>query len=161
MEYIYIYYVLGGFMRISVKGRYALAAMIYMAANYDSRENITVIRIAERLGSSKIYLEQIFSLLKRGGLLNSVKGAQGGYQLARLPRQITASDILSAVELSLFEETKDTVSENAPEIDKAIRLSVFDVLDEKIKATLESITLESLVLAAETHRTDDKMMFYI
>ncbi|MDR0322423.1 MAG: Rrf2 family transcriptional regulator [Treponema sp.] len=148
-------------MRISVKGRYALAAMIYMAANYDSRENITVIRIAERLGSSKIYLEQIFSLLKRGGLLNSVKGAQGGYQLARLPRQITASDILSAVELSLFEETKDTVSENAPEIDKAIRLSVFDVLDEKIKATLESITLESLVLAAETHRTDDKMMFYI
>jgi Rrf2 family protein len=161
MEYIYIYYVLGGFMRISVKGRYALAAMIYMAANYDSRENITVIRIAERLGSSKIYLEQIFSLLKRGGLLNSVKGAQGGYQLARLPRQITASDVLSAVELSLFEETKDTVSENAPEIDKAIRLSVFDVLDEKIKATLESITLESLVLAAETHRTDDKMMFYI
>jgi Rrf2 family protein len=148
-------------MRISAKGRYALAAMTHMAANYDSGDNLTVIGISERLGTSKIYLEQIFSLLKRSGLLNSVKGAQGGYRLARIPRQITASDILSAVELSLFEEMKNTLSSNAPEIDKAIRLSVFDVLDGKIKDILESITLESLVLAAEKNKTDDKMMFYI
>ena len=148
-------------MRISSKSRYALAAMTHMAAHYENGENLTVISIAERLGTSKIYLEQIFSLLKRGGLLNSVKGAQGGYQLARIPRQITVADILSAVELSLFEETKDTVSENAPEIDKAIRLSVFDVLDKNIKDTLIRITLENLVLEAEKNRTDDKMMFYI
>jgi Rrf2 family protein len=148
-------------MRISTKGRYALAAMTHMAAHYDSGENLTVISIAERLGTSKIYLEQIFSLLKRGGLLNSVKGAQGGYQLVRIPRQITVADILSAVELSLFEETKDTVSENAPEIDKAIRLTVFDSLDKNIKGTLDNITLENLVIEAEKNRTDDKMMFYI
>jgi Rrf2 family protein len=148
-------------MRISTKGRYALAAMIHMAAHYDSGENLTVISIAERLGTSKIYLEQIFSLLKRSGLLNSVKGAQGGYQLVRFPRQITAADILSAVELSLFEETKDTASGSAPEINKAIRLTVFAELDKKIKDTLGNITLETLVLAAEHHKTDDKMMFYI
>jgi len=148
-------------MRISTKGRYALAAMIHMAANYDNGENLTVISISERLGASKIYLEQIFSLLKRSGLLNSVKGAQGGYQLARTPRQITAADVLSAVELSLFEETKDTVSDNAPEIDKAIRLSVFNVLDKKIKDTLESITLEALVFSVEENKTDGKIMFYI
>jgi len=148
-------------MRISTKGRYALAAMIHMAANYENGEKLTVISISERLGTSKIYLEQIFSLLKRGGLLNSVKGAQGGYQLARIPRQITAADILSAVELSLFEEPKDTVSDNAPEIDKAICLSVFNVLDKKIKETLESITLEALVFSAEENKSDGKMMFYI
>ena len=148
-------------MRISTKGRYALAAMVHMAAHYNTGENIAVIGISERLGTSKIYLEQIFSLLKRGGLLNSVKGAQGGYQLARAPGQITAAEILSAVELSLFEETKGTVSDKAPEIDKAIRLSVFEVLDKKIEDTLQNITLESLVLAAEQHKTDGKMMFYI
>jgi DNA-binding IscR family transcriptional regulator len=49
-------------MRISTKGRYALAAMTHMAAQYDSGENLTVISIAERLGTSKIYLEQIFLL---------------------------------------------------------------------------------------------------
>jgi Rrf2 family protein len=148
-------------MRISTKGRYALAAMTHMAAHYDNGENLTVISIAERLGTSKIYLEQIFSLLKRSGLLNSVKGALGGYQLVRVPRQITVADILSAVELSLFEETKNTVSDNAPEIDKAIRLTVFDVLDKSIKDTLIHITLEELVIAAEKNRTDDRMMFYI
>jgi Rrf2 family protein len=148
-------------MRISTKGRYALAAMTHMAAQYDSGENLTVISIAERLGTSKIYLEQIFSLLKRSGLLNSVKGALGGYQLVRVPRQITVGDILSAVELSLFEKTKDTASDKAPEIDKAVRLTVFDVLDKNIKETLSHITLEDLVLAAEKNRTDDRMMFYI
>jgi Rrf2 family protein len=148
-------------MRISAKGRYALAAMIHMAVHYDNGENLTVISIAESLETSKIYLEQIFSLLKRGGLLNSVKGAQGGYRLARPPRQITAFDILSAVELSLFEEMKETMSDSTPEIEKAIRYSVFDVLDRKIKDTLESVTLDALVLAVEKNKEDDKMMFYI
>jgi Rrf2 family protein len=148
-------------MRISTKGRYALAAMTHMAAHYDSGENLSVISIAERLGTSKIYLEQIFSLLKRGGLLNSVKGAQGGYQLARMPKQITVADVLSAVEFSLFEETKISISGNAPEIDTAIRLAVFDVLDKQIKDTLKGIALEDLVLAAEKHKSDSDMMFYI
>jgi Rrf2 family protein len=135
--------------------------MTHMAAHYDSGENLTVISIAERLETSKIYLEQIFSLLKRGGLINSVKGAQGGYRLAQTPRQVTAAAILSAVEFSLFEETKSTMSSNAPEIDQAIRATVFNALDTAIKDTLEDITLEALVLAAEQHKAGDKMMFYI
>jgi Rrf2 family protein len=148
-------------MRISAKGRYALAAMTHMASQYENGENLTVISIAERLETSKIYLEQIFSLLKRSGLLNSVKGAQGGYRLAQIPRHITAAAILSAVEASLFEETKSTMSSNEPEIDKALRSFVFDVLDSAVKNTLESITLDALVLAAEKNKADDKMMFYI
>ena len=148
-------------MKISVKGRYALAAMISMAAIYDSSKYITVISISDKLGISKIYLEQVFSLLKRGGLVNSVKGAQGGYQLARMPQQITVFDVLSTVELSLFEKTDDTVSEKAPEIEKAMQLSAFDILDRSVKDTLEKITLESLVTAAEEHKADGGFMFYI
>jgi len=148
-------------VKISVKGRYALAAMISMAAIYDSSKYITVISISDKLGISKIYLEQVFSLLKRGGLVNSVKGAQGGYQLARMPQQITVFDVLSTVELSLFEKTDDTVSEKVPEIEKAMQLSAFDILDRSVKDTLEKITLESLVTAAEEHKADGGFMFYI
>jgi Rrf2 family protein len=148
-------------MRISAKGRYALAAMIHMAAHYENGEKCTVAGISERLGSSKIYLEQIFSLLKKDGLLHSEKGTQGGYRLVRSPRQITTADILSAVEFSLFEESKGTVFDKALEIDEAIRLSVFQVLDKQIRDTLKGITLEDLVIAAEKHKTDGKMMFYI
>jgi len=148
-------------MRISAKGRYALAVMVQMAENYGNGEYIAVVNISKNLGISKIYLEQIFSLLKKSGLLHSVKGTQGGYHLARRPRMITAVDILSAVENSLFEETKHTASEKAHEIEKSIRLLVFDVLDKKIKETLESITLEDLVSEAEKYKIDDKNMFYI
>lgn len=148
-------------MRISAKGRYALAAVISMAQNYESAEPVTVISISEKLGISKIYLEQVFSLLKRGGIVNSLKGSQGGYHLARMPRQVTLSDVLSAVELSLFESTEDTVSKNAPEIETAMRLSAFDKMDEALKTTMGGITLHDLVTEAEKHKPDEAIMFYI
>lgn len=62
-------------MKISSKGRYGLAAMICIAQNCKNNECITIIKISEILGISKIYLEQVFSLLKRAGLVNSIKGA--------------------------------------------------------------------------------------
>ena len=148
-------------MRISVKGRYALAAMISMAQNYNNGDYITVISISEKLGISKIYLEQVFSLLKRGSLVSSVKGAQGGYQLTRMPQQITAFDILSAVELSLFERTEDTVLTKSPEIEAAMRVAAFDVLGSAVQTTLQKVTLYDLINEAEKHKTDQGFMFFI
>ena len=58
------------------------------------------------LAVSKIYLEQVFSLLKRDGLANSIKGAQGGYQLSRPAEEISVYDILSVAELSMFEKQR-------------------------------------------------------
>ena len=148
-------------LRISAKGRYALAAAIHMAENYESGETLTVFSISDKLGISKIYLEQVFSLLKRGGVVSSVKGAQGGYFLARSPARITAYDLLSAVELSLFEKADDLASSKAPEMDKAIQSAVFAVLDETIEETLSKITLADLVDAAERERQGGGIMFYI
>lgn len=59
--------------------------MIEMADNQN--ECITISSIAEKLGISKIYLEQVFSLLKRAKLVTSLKGAQGGYQLSKIPKK--------------------------------------------------------------------------
>lgn len=148
-------------MRISAKGRYGLAAAVSMAENYNSGEYITVISISEKLGISKIYLEQVFSLLKRGGIVNSVKGAQGGYQLARNPRQITVYDVLTAVELSLFEPVEETVQSKAPEIEAAMRTAVFDAIDGAVKSTLENITLADLVTEVEKQKADQGFMFFI
>ena len=148
-------------MRISAKGRYALAAVIDMAQQYDSGECITVISISERLGISKIYLEQVFSMLKRGDIVRSVKGAQGGYQLVRPPEQVSVLDVLSAVETSLFEAVEDTVQEKAPEIEAAMRKSVFDVMDKALSDALSRITLEDLVLEAEKHKGSQAIMYYI
>jgi Rrf2 family transcriptional regulator, cysteine metabolism repressor len=148
-------------MRLSSKGRYALAAAVSMAQRSDSSEAITVIRISEKLGISKIYLEQVFSLLKRGGIVTSVKGASGGYLLARKPEKITVLDVLSALELSLFEKAEPTVEAKAPELDAAMRHLVFNPLDIAIREALQRTTLNDLVQEAEKRRDSQEYMFFI
>lgn len=148
-------------MRISAKGRYALAAIISMAQQYNNGEYITVISISEKLGISKIYLEQVLSLLKKAEIVSSTKGTQGGYQLTRTPSQITVLDVLLSVEVSLFEQAQETVSDKVPVIEQALRSSVFDVLDKNIRKTLSTITIADLVAETEKHKDYNAMMFYI
>lgn len=148
-------------MKISAKGRYGLAAMTHIAQNYQSGDPITIISIAEKLGISKIYLEQVFSLLKRAGLVLSIKGAQGGYQLAAAPKEITAFDILSAIELALFEPTEFTVKEKAAAIDEAMQTIVFNAIDKTLEATLKTVTLTDLVNEVEKHKEKDNLMYFI
>jgi len=148
-------------MRISAKGRYALAAAISMARQYGTGEHITAISISEKLGISKIYLEQVFSLLKRAGLVNTVKGAQGGYALSRAPGEISALDLLMAVETSLFEQAESTASDKAPDIDGAMRVVVFEKLDGAIRDVLSKITLVDLVSEAEKRKGEQPLIYYI
>jgi Rrf2 family protein len=132
-----------------------------MAQLQHSGESITLVSISERLGISKIYLEQVFSLLKRGELVTSVKGAQGGYLLSAAPGQISVLDVLTAVETGLFDKTEDTVAERAPEIEFAMRQRAFQALDDAVSASLSQVTLEDLVLASEKYKGDDAAMYYI
>lgn len=148
-------------MRLSAKGRYALAATTSMARTPDSNEYITLVSISEKLGISKIYLEQVFSLLKHGGIVNSIKGSQGGYQLSRTPKQITIYDILSVTETSLFENAEESIKDKAPDIEAAMNITVFRPLDNIIKSTLSEITLYDLVSESEKHHTNTDFMYFI
>ena len=146
-------------MKISAKGRYGMAAMTLLAQNYEANITVTIISISEKLGISKIYLEQVFSLLKRAKLVNSIKGSQGGYQLAKPPKSITAYDILGAIELTLMEKPAPASPDRMPEIDRAIIGSVFTPLDECIKKTLTAVSLDDIMLAIERER--ENLMYFI
>ena len=148
-------------MKISAKGRYGLAAMSYIAQNYRTGSPITIISIAEKLGISKIYLEQVFSLLKRAGLVTSIKGAQGGYQLVQPPAVITVYDILGAIELALVEKAENTVKEQAPALDKALQQAVFDVIDSTLQEKLQSISLQDILNEAEKQKSAGDFMYFI
>lgn len=151
---------MGSLMKISAKGRYGLAAMTCLAQNFASGSPITIISISEKLGISKIYLEQVFSLLKRAQLVNSIKGSQGGYQLSREPREISAYDILSSIELSLMEKAAPA-AEKMPVLDRALTAKVFDPLDEKIKNTLASVSLDDILTAIDAEKETDSLMYFI
>ena len=146
-------------MKISAKGRYGLVAMTHLAQNFNTGTPITIISISKKLGISKIYLEQVFALLKRAKLVTSIKGSQGGYQLMQKPSEITVFDILSAIELSLMEPT---VSESKfPELDKAINACVYGPLDEKIFELLKSVTLEDILHAVHREMDASSLMYFI
>ena len=84
-------------MMISTKGRYALRIMVDLA-QHDGDTPVSVREIAQRQDISGKYMEQIISVLSRAGLLRSVRGAQGGYHLAKSPEEISVGMILRATE---------------------------------------------------------------
>ena len=133
--------------------------MIEMADNQN--ECITISSIAEKLGISKIYLEQVFSLLKRAKLVTSLKGAQGGYQLSKIPEKITALEIMKATEVGLFEKTENSVSEKISEIDTALHEMIWDKLDSSLVKLLEQITLADLYNKYQDEKSNGSLMFYI
>jgi Rrf2 family protein len=145
-------------MRISLRTRYGLAALLCMAEKSQSEERVTILSLSEKLKISKIYLEQVFALLRRSGLVNSAKGAQGGYTLSRPARNITAFDVLSATETSLLEKAEETVADE--NIEKTLKDTVFDPLDNSVKETLSKITLEDMVNKSAVYTNGDYYMYY-
>jgi Rrf2 family iron-sulfur cluster assembly transcriptional regulator len=84
-------------MKLSTKGRYAVMALVDLAAN-DAGRPIALAEIADRQEISLSYLEQLFAKLRRGGLVTSVRGPGGGYQLAHAAEMTRISDIILAVD---------------------------------------------------------------
>lgn len=126
-------------MKLSVKGRYALLSLIYIAGK-DGR-TVALYQISHDLNISKLYLEQVFAVLKKEKLVNSLKGAAGGYVLSRDKTEITAYDILKAIEVNMFDEVDETSSN--PNYEKAIKL-VDSSINESITYSLKNITLAKL-----------------
>ena len=143
-------------MKISSKGRYGLAVLASMAKNEGVGKIVSVISLSERLEISKIYLEQVFSLLKRGGFVTAVKGSNGGYYLAKPPKEITVYDVLSAIETAMFEKTEATISKRDENLERSINENVYAALDAAINETLSGITLEDIV-----NKSSVEIMYYL
>ncbi len=131
-------------MKLSTKGRYGLRAMLDLTAHAGAgRQSIQ--QIAERQAVSVSYLEHLFSLLRKAGLVRSVKGAQGGYMLARAADRMRVGDVLRALEgdLTLVEEPPADAPD-ADALSRCIRRMVWDALDERLNRLVDGITLEEL-----------------
>jgi len=131
-------------MKVSTRGRYALRLMIDLAKQPPD-QNITLRDVSERQGISVKYLEQIVSPLCRAGLLKSIRGAQGGYRLARNPENYTAGEILRTIEGNLA-----PVACLEDEINQCSRCNIcptvafWEGLDALIQNYVNSITLQQL-----------------
>ena len=111
----------------------------------DKQENITIKTLCENLNISERYLEQIFSSLKKSGLVQSVRGAQGGYLLSKEPKDITVGDILVVLEgpVSLSDCVMDEdICENSG---KCVTKIVWEKMKKGIEDVINSITLQDMI----------------
>lgn len=124
-------------MRVSTKGRLAVNALIDLALR-ESSGPVALASISERQQVSLSYLEQLFSRLRRVGLVESTRGPGGGYTLGRISEQISVTDIVTAVD--------DPLDHNAEEVraDGQSR-RLWRHLDDVMLAHMATISLKSLV----------------
>ena len=132
-------------MKISTKGRYAVRVMLDLALN-NTGECIKVKDIASRQGISEKYLEQIIAVLNRAGYVNSVRGAQGGYRIAKDPSEYTVGMILRLTEGSMAPVA--CLDEGAPECDRCDTCETLEVWKElyaAINNVIDNVTIADLV----------------
>ncbi len=132
-------------MKISTKGRYAVRVMLDLALN-NMGECIKVKEIAARQGISEKYLEQIIAVLNKAGFVKSVRGAQGGYRLARKPEDYTVGMILRLTEGSLapvacLEEGAD----ECERCDTCETLEVWKNIYNAVNQVVDNVTIADLV----------------
>lgn len=132
-------------MKISTKGRYALRIMLDLAVN-DNGTYISLKEISKRQEISDKYSEQIISHLSKAGLVNSVRGAKGGYKLAKAPCEYTVGEVLRVMEGTLAPVTcLEDDKNNCQREGVCVTLEVFQKIKDAVDNVVDNITLEDLV----------------
>lgn len=131
-------------MTISTKGRYALRIMMDLA-NHEG-ETIKLKDIAARQDISEKYMEQIIAVLNKAGYVRSTRGAQGGYQLVRAPKEYTVGMILRLTEGSLA--PVECLAENALPCEregKCATVEVYKKIYEAVNNVIDNFTVQDLL----------------
>lgn len=133
-------------MKLSTKGRYGLRALIDLAA-CSEEEPVSISCIASRQDISERYLEQLMALMKKAGLVSSIRGAGGGYVLAKPAGDISVGDVLRALEGNL--EPAECAAFHPEKGCKAsancVTKHVWQKINESINRTVDEMKLDELV----------------
>lgn len=130
-------------MRLTTKGRYAVTAMLDLAIH--ARQGpVSLNDISGRQGISLSYLEQLFSKLRRGGLVSSIRGPGGGYQLSRSDADINVAEIVDAVNESM-DATRCQRKGDCQDGQECLTHHLWMDLSDQIHAFLSAISLQQLI----------------
>lgn len=141
-------------MILSTRGRYGVKMMLELALNFGNGA-MPLKDIAAKQSLSDSYLEQLVSPLRKKGLVTSIRGAQGGYELARKPEEITVGEIIRILEGPLA--PSDCVLEEDPECSRADNCAtriIWEKITDGINNVIDSITLKDMV--NDYHRLNKK-----
>lgn len=138
-----------------------MRAMLDLAV-YSKIDHVTLNSIAERQNISANYLEQVFSILRKAGLVKSIKGAQGGYILGNNPGRISVGQVLRTLEGELFLVAEEGVAiKGRYNVEYCLKSAVWDRMQANINELADSITMEDLAAEYKRINENQSYMFYI
>jgi len=141
-------------MKLTSKGRYAVTAMLDVAI-HASTGPVSLADISERQGISLSYLEQLFSRLRKNGLVSSVRGPGGGYRLGKCSAQIAVADVISAVDESI-KATRCNDKGNCQGGHQCLTHTLWNDLSNRIEEFLQNISLAELVEQKEVKKVSER-----
>lgn len=149
-------------MKVSTKGHYGVKAMLDLAQHY-GQGAIALKSVAERQDLSEHYLEQLIAGLRKAGLVKSVRGAQGGYILAREPEEIKVGDIIRVLEgpIAPVDCVNDEDPDKCSKSDYCITKNIWEKVKVSIEDVIDSITLADMCADAEKAKMAKNFMYYI
>ncbi|MGI9953001.1 Rrf2 family transcriptional regulator [Moorellaceae bacterium AZ2] len=149
-------------MKFSTRGEYGLRAMFDLAQRYGEGP-ISLKSVAERQDISEHYLEQLIAALRKAGLVRSVRGAQGGYTLAKEPSEIKVGDIIRVLEgpIAPMDCVKEEEGECCSRAESCVARTIWEKVRDSISGVLDSITLEDMVIEANKLQQSNNYMYYI
>ena len=130
-------------MKLTTKGRYAVTAMLDLSLHGDSGP-VSLADISARQEISLSYLEQLFSKLRRKGLVNSTRGPGGGYCIARDLHLVSVSEIIGAVNESV-DATQCAGKENCHSHGRCLTHDLWEGLSAQIEDFLSSVSLQDMI----------------
>jgi len=136
-------------MRITLKGRYALRAMLALAGMSKNGEMVSINSLSEEEDISSIFLEQIFFKLKKAKIVKSVRGPGGGFSFDRPLDSITIKEILDAAGEELSMKFCDKNVKNCDRMNECISHKVFASVSDKVDDYLDSLTLKKVLESKE------------
>jgi Rrf2 family protein len=144
-------------MKISTRGRYGIRLLIDLT-EHAGESHIPLAETANRQNISLRYLEQLAVILRRSGFIRSVKGASGGYVLAKPAEEIIIGDVLRILEGDMLVADPPDPEKPESKLQRCIRTAVLDRLNVRIAKVIDNKTLASL---AGTVDPDESYMFFI
>lgn len=144
-------------MRISAKTEYACIAMLELASQYGSGEPVRIRRIAERHGVPPRFLVQILLQLKGAGLVASVRGAAGGYQLLKPPREVSLGHVMDVIDGASEENSQTSSASSDSPVVSVLQQAWKDVAAVQ-RQMLDAVTLADLL---ERAKQQDERMYHI
>lgn len=138
-------------MKLTSKGRYAVTAILDLALHAGSGP-VPLPHIARRQDISLSYLEQLFTRLRKAGLVNSTRGPGGGYSLGKTAAGITIAEVITAVD-ERVDNTRCSGAGNCHDGDQCLTHELWDDLGARVTDFLDNISLQDLLDEEGVRRT--------